>query len=388
MMSHSIRVARASCASLWSTVSLARRSTALGQRQITYLGAVTGVPAPGAFSRATTHDGMVYVSGTGGANDTGGAVEEAMTVHEECTRALEHVARVLEAAGTSTDRIVSATMLLSDKNDYAACNEAYVSFFQMRGRGGHRLPARSTALWGVPTDAKVAFSVVAAAKDATKDATAAPPVQGMRAEYDVGLLDESSCGDDPLALFDEWFSAAVTAKMPEPNALTLSTVDAHTLQPSSRVVLLKGYDQEGFTFFTNYASRKAKELETTPNAAMNFVWLPMERQIRIEGRVRKVDTEETRAYFHSRPRASQIGAWVSHQSSPIDSAQVLADREDELVKRFDGRPVPLPPDFWGGYRLVPTMIEFWQGRRSRLHDRVAFTTPDHGATWTRQRLSP
>ena len=210
-------------------------------------------------------------------------------------------------------------------------------------------------------------------------------VQGMRAEYHAGSLDEKSCGDDPFGLFAEWFDAAVAAKQLEPNAMTLSTVDASTLQPSSRVVLLKGYDESGFTFYTNYSGRKATELAGNPLAAATFVWLPMERQIGVEGTVTRVSAAETEAYFHSRPRASQIGAWVSRQSAVVASADDLKAREDELLRRFDGEPVPLP-DFWGGYRLAPTMIEFWQGRASRLHDRIAFRRPQ--GEWTRERLSP
>ena len=211
-------------------------------------------------------------------------------------------------------------------------------------------------------------------------------VEDMRANYTKGSLDESNAGDDPLRLFQRWFDKAVAAKLLEPNALTLSTVDAATMQPSSRVVLLKGFDESGFTFYTNYAGRKARELAATPKAAMNFLWLPLERQVRIEGTISKVGAAETEAYFRSRPRASQIGAWASRQSAVVGSAAELSDREAELDRRFEGRDVPLP-DFWGGYRLRPTMIEFWQGKQSRLHDRIAFRAADAGA-WTRERLAP
>ena len=351
---------------------------------ISYLPSVDGVPAPGAFSRATVHNGMVYVSGTGGAsNDTASGAVQEMTAGAETWAALESVAAILRAAGSSPDRIVSATMLLSDKADYAACNEAYVRFFGLHG--GPELPSRSTALWAVPTTAKVAFSCVAAGcrGEASGGAT---PVQAMRVDYQRSVLDERSCGDDPIRLFRQWFEAAAAARVPEPNAMVLSTVAPDTLQPSSRVVLLKGYDERGFVWYTNHGSRKARELAANPCAAINIVWLPLERQVRVEGHVTPLSADESRAYFRSRPRASQIGAWASRQSTPISSANELQRREAELTARFEGRDVPVP-DFWGGYRLEPTLIEFWQGRTSRLHDRIVFRAAGPGI-WARERLSP
>lgn len=199
-------------------------------------------------------------------------------------------------------------------------------------------------------------------------------VQAMRVDYAASALEESSCGDEPMSLFQRWFEAAVAAKLPEPNAMALSTVDPVSLQPSTRIVLLKGVHEDptpGFGFFTNFGSRKGRELAANPLAALTFVWLPLERQVRVEGRVRKISRAESEEYFRSRPRASQIGAWASKQSTAIATATALVEREQELTRRFEGGDVPMP-DFWGGYVLEPALVEFWQGRRSRLHDRICF----------------
>ena len=212
-------------------------------------------------------------------------------------------------------------------------------------------------------------------------------VADMRLDHGAGglRLDEADAGAAPLPLFRRWFEeAAAHPDIVEANAMALATVDATTLQPSCRVVLLKGYDDAGFTWFTNYASRKAAELENTKKAALTFWWPPLERSVRVEGTVEKVAPDETAAYFASRPRASQIGAWASRQSAPT-TAEALVAREKELDARF-GDSVPVP-DFWGGYRLNPERVEFWQGRASRLHDRVLFARAGDGA-WTRTRLAP
>lgn len=190
---------------------------------------------------------------------------------------------------------------------------------------------------------------------------------------------------DPIEQFALWFADAEAAKVPEANAMTLATADASRV-PSARIVLLKAADRRGFCFFTNYDSRKGRELAANPRAALCFFWQPLERQVRIEGTVEKVDCAESEAYFAARPRQAQIGAWVSQQSRPITSRVELERLEAELQQRFAGGPVPLP-DYWGGYRVVPHAIEFWQGRPSRLHDRLLYTRSESG-NWTIRRLSP
>jgi pyridoxamine 5'-phosphate oxidase len=207
----------------------------------------------------------------------------------------------------------------------------------------------------------------------------------VRVDYGRSRLQEGDVAPDPIEQFRVWFAEATAANIPEANAMTLATADASGA-PSARVVLLKGIDDRGFTFFTNYDSRKARELTANPRAALCFFWQPLERQVRIEGTVEKVSRAESEEYFSRRPRQAQIGAWVSQQSSPITSRAELERLEAELQKRFGDGPVPLP-EYWGGYRVVPHAIEFWQGRPSRLHDRLLYTLND-GGDWTLRRLSP
>jgi pyridoxamine 5'-phosphate oxidase len=212
---------------------------------------------------------------------------------------------------------------------------------------------------------------------------ASPSVADLRKEYRAGELLESNAAADPVAQFGRWFADAGRADVPEPTAMTLATADA-TGRPSARVVLLKGFDDRGFTFFTNYTSRKGRDLDANPRASLVFFWPQVERQVRIDGRVERVSRAESEEYFHSRPLGSQIGAWTSHQSAVIGSRAELDEREAELKQRF-GDKVPLP-DFWGGYRVVPDEVEFWQGRPSRLHDRLRYVKV--GDAWIRERLAP
>jgi len=197
-------------------------------------------------------------------------------------------------------------------------------------------------------------------------------------------LTEDAAGTEPLHLFRLWFSQAEKSGifLPESMALATATPDG---RPSVRFVLLKGYDEKGFVFFTNYHSRKAAELDANPEATLIFHWAILQRQVRLEGTVTRITQAESEAYFHSRPRGSQIGAWASAQSEPLESREVLEDRVKGHERKFSGKEIPLPP-FWGGYRLNPRSIEFWQGRANRLHDRVKFFREGEG--WGRIRLYP
>jgi pyridoxamine 5'-phosphate oxidase len=206
----------------------------------------------------------------------------------------------------------------------------------------------------------------------------------LRKNYSLGSLDEADVDHNPIRQFKTWFAQALDAQLPEPNTMTLATVDGRG-QPSARIVLIKGVDERGFTFFTNYDSRKGRELAENPHAALLFYWIELERQVRIEGVVAKTGADESDAYFASRPASSRIGAWASEQSQVIESRAVLEAREREFSERFGAEP-PRPPN-WGGYRLVPDAIEFWQGRPSRLHDRLRYTRTANG-DWQIARLSP
>ena len=208
-------------------------------------------------------------------------------------------------------------------------------------------------------------------------------VADLRESYERGALDRADLPADPFALFDAWFEAARASGTPEPNAMTLSTVSAEGA-PSARVVLLKGVDR-GFVFYTNRESRKGRELDAAGVAALTFWWPPLERQVRIEGTAERIADAASDAYFRSRPRGSRLGAWASPQSEAIPDRSVLDARLAEATERFADGDVERPP-FWGGYRVVPSAVEFWQGRPSRLHDRFLYRR--EGDAWTVGRLAP
>ncbi|MEY4653347.1 MAG: hypothetical protein RI884_1928 [Pseudomonadota bacterium] len=208
-------------------------------------------------------------------------------------------------------------------------------------------------------------------------------IADLRKSYERAELSEEASHADPLRQFEQWLQEAIAAQVPEPNAMTLATVGSN-LRPSTRVVLIKGLDERGIVWYTNYESRKGRELAGNPYAALQFHWVELERVARIEGRVEKVSDEESDAYFHSRPLDSRIGAWASPQSEVIAGRSVLVANAAKYGAQFLLQP-PRPPH-WGGYRLVADRWEFWQGRRSRLHDRLCYTPEDSG--WKRERLAP
>jgi pyridoxamine 5'-phosphate oxidase len=207
----------------------------------------------------------------------------------------------------------------------------------------------------------------------------------LRREYASRALDEQDAHADPIEQFAIWFAEALQSQLLDVNAMTLATASA-TGEPSARTVLLKGADQNGFVFYTNYSSAKGRDLAANPRAALLFFWAELERQVRITGSVTKTTAAESDQYFHSRPIESQIGAAISEQSRPIEHRSVLERKFEELVTKYKDAEVPRPAN-WGGYRLTPDAIEFWQGRKSRLHDRMLYTRQADGS-WTRSRLAP
>ncbi len=209
-------------------------------------------------------------------------------------------------------------------------------------------------------------------------------IADLRKSYERAELSEDASHADPLPQFDQWLHEAIKTEVPEPNAMTVATV-ASDLRPSTRVVLIKGYDARGIVWYSNYESRKGRELAGNPFAALQFHWVELERVVRIEGRVEQVSAEESDEYFHSRPLDSRIGAWASPQSQVISGRGVLVANAAKYAAQFLLKP-PRPPH-WGGYRLLPDRWEFWQGRPSRLHDRLRYT-PDGKGDWTRVRLAP
>lgn len=209
-------------------------------------------------------------------------------------------------------------------------------------------------------------------------------IAAIRSDYSSRSLSEAEVEFEPLKQFDKWFHEAIEANVIEPNAMTLATANKEGM-PSARVVLLKGYDDEGITFFTNYGSDKGSDIGENPQVGLNFFWPELERQVRMNGSIEKLSKEESEKYFHTRPRESQIGAMASAQSSHLRTRKELEDRVEELTKEFEGKEIP-KPDYWGGYKVKPVSIEFWQGRPSRLHDRIRYRLLGH--QWLIERISP
>jgi pyridoxamine 5'-phosphate oxidase len=207
----------------------------------------------------------------------------------------------------------------------------------------------------------------------------------IRREYSKASLDAANVLPDPINQFEKWFNEAIEAKVLEPNAMSLATINEDN-RPSSRIVLLKGVEKNMFLFYTNYQSEKGKELENNPACALTFFWPELERQIRIEGVASRVDDARSEQYFQSRPRGSQVGAWTSPQSTIIESRKILEDRALEIEKKFEGQDKLPKPKQWGGFQVAPMVIEFWQGRPNRLHDRIQFCRVDEA--WQVFRLAP
>ncbi|HVK54887.1 MAG TPA: pyridoxamine 5'-phosphate oxidase [Burkholderiales bacterium] len=213
-------------------------------------------------------------------------------------------------------------------------------------------------------------------------------IADLRKEYKLASLNEADVAPNPIQQFGKWFNEALTAELPEPNTMTLATAGVTAegvIRPSARIVLIKDFDARGFAFFTNYNSRKGQELAANSAASLLFYWIELERQVRIEGEVEKLEPEESEAYFGSRPLLSRIGAWASPQSEVIQDRQWLEERFATMTEKFKDT-VPRPPH-WGGYRLKPDIVEFWQGRPSRLHDRILYRLQSDG-DWKIERLSP
>ena len=209
-------------------------------------------------------------------------------------------------------------------------------------------------------------------------------ISAIRQEYLLASLQEEDTFDDPILQFQKWFQEAVDSAIDEVNAMTLATVDA-SHKPHARIVLLKGVEENQFIFFTNYHSHKGQQIDLNSSATLVFFWKELQRQVRIEGVIEKISEKESTNYFHSRPIESQIGAWASHQSALLEKREDLEARYVALTKKYENEMVPKPPH-WGGYALKPTSIEFWQGRASRLHDRIYYEKQD--SSWKKMRLNP
>jgi len=250
---------------------------------------------------------------------------------------------------------------------------------------------KAAASGQAPTEERKGAEYSHSASMAKPDATGgmnAGDLAKIRKEYGDLSLDETMIPEDgsPLTLFREWLNTACELRMIEPNACALATVNAEG-RPSNRFVLLKDFDERGFVWFTNYESRKGNDISANPYAAMTFWWGPLEKSVRVEGRVEKVAEQESDEYFQKRPRGAELGAWASDQSRPIADQTALKTKYTECEQKFEGQEQIDRPAFWGGYRLVPDRVEFWKGRRSRLHDRIEFKRQEDGA-WATQRLQP
>ncbi len=210
-------------------------------------------------------------------------------------------------------------------------------------------------------------------------------LEAMRQEYTTKGLHKSDMDKNPIKQFELWFNQAIDGKILEPNAFSLATV-GHSKIPSIRTVLLKSYDEKGFVFFSNYKSKKARQIEENPKCAMHFAWLPLERQVKIEGSIEQISKTDSLKYFLGRPKGSQIGAWVSHQSEIISSRSLLEAKFNEIKEKFINGEIPFP-SFWGGYIIKPEVIEFWQGGKDRLHDRFEYSL-DESRNWNLNRLAP
>ncbi len=209
-------------------------------------------------------------------------------------------------------------------------------------------------------------------------------IEGLREDYRLATLNEADVADDPITQFGQWFSEALSSGVKEPNAMTLATSTADG-KPSARIMLLKGYEHRGFIFYTNYMSRKGQEITKNPHAALVFFWLEMERQVRIEGTLEKLDEQESDRYFQSRPRDSRIGAHASSQSKEISDREILVKNLEQLKEKYKDSEIPKPPH-WGGYVVKPSLVEFWQGGHGRLHDRLVYK--EENGLWKITRLAP
>ncbi len=210
-------------------------------------------------------------------------------------------------------------------------------------------------------------------------------LEALRKDYSKARLDTQTVAKEPIAQFEQWFGEAMEAQLPEPNAMNLATI-TKIGRPASRIVLLKGIESGCFVFYSNYQSQKGKDLDENPSCALNFFWPELERQVRIEGIAARVSEEKSTAYFQSRPRSSQIGAWASPQSVVISDRSILEERVKQIEKKYEGQTTLPKPKQWGGFQVEPHLIEFWQGRPSRLHDRIVYTRQDKD--WKISRLAP